>query len=178
MKAYELTDHDPALVAGSLLLDASTAVRFVRYEEKDGNRLKYLPYLPPNYSLYPAGALLGDEYSLLDFQRFAEDLGRATGLECLDFVMELWTFAYYTGWAGFNSSEVFIATDGVNFSLPPLFNYSGAFQAVCDYESLRPPQRAFQCYWHFFSEKVHSVKGSPLHIVEAVSHFTSPKFYR
>lgn len=178
MKAYEQTDYHPALEVGTLLLTASTAKDFVHYERKDGRRLKYLPYLPPNCSLCPSEALLGEEYPLLAFETFAKDLSRAIGTDCYNYVMQLWTFAYYTGWANFSSSDVFVATDGVNFNLPPLFNYTGAFGSVCDYESIKPPRRAFQCYWHFFSEKVGLLSASPLQVSQAVSHFTDARFYR
>lgn len=178
MTAYEQTDYHPALEVGTLLLTASTAKDFVSYERKGGRHLKYLPYLPPNHSLYPSEALLGEEYSLLSFEKFAKDLSRAVGFDCYSYVMQLWTFAYYTGWAEFSSSDVFVSTDGVNFHLPPLFNYAGAFGSACDYESIKPPRRAFQCYWHFFSEKVRALQDCPLQVCQAVSHFTDTKFYR
>ena len=58
MTAYEQTDYHPALEVGTLLLTASTAKDFVSYERKGGRHLKYLPYLPPNHSLYPSEAII------------------------------------------------------------------------------------------------------------------------
>lgn len=178
MKAYEQTDYQPALEVGTLLLTASTAKDFVSYERKGGRRLKYLPYLLPNHSLYPSEALLGEEYPLLSFEKFAKDLSCAVGFDCYSYIMHLWTFAYYTGWAGFSSSDVFVSTDGVNFRLPPLFNYAGAFGCPCDYESIKPPRRAFQCYWHFFSDEVGLLRECGPLVHQAISHFTDIKFYR
>ena len=92
--------------------------------------------------------------------------------------MKLWTFAYYTGQSGFSSRDVYVATDGVSYNTLPLFNYMGAFCRECDYESMRPPQRAFQVNWFYFKRMRGTLHGQPPYIRQAVEHFTQIKYYR
>ena len=178
MIAYEQMEYEPSFEAATHLLIASDAENYVRYEAKNGKTLKYLPFLAPNCSLYPVESLLGEEYSLSEFGRLSDNLHKATGLDCYEHLLKLWTFAYYTGWGGFSSRDVFLSTDGVNFSLPSLFNYEGAFQQSCDYESIRPPRRVFQCNWFFFAEKTYQLRNTLPCLHMAIKHFTDSKYYR
>lgn len=178
MRGLERTDYLASLEAGTLLMLSSDATGYVAYSKSKGNTLTYLPYLPPNYALYPAEELVGYTYKLRDFRRFAEELEKRTGLDCWEHLLYAWTFAYYTGIPDFSSEDVFLMTDGVSFQVPPLFNYEGAFCSSCDYEALRPPVRAFQCYWHFFNQHCGHLQEQPPHITPAINHFTKSGFYR
>lgn len=178
MKTFEHTDYSASLEAGTLLLTASNIPNYVQYKSVDGRSLSYLPFLLPDYTLYPAEELLGDTYTLPSFERFSTALSKRIGSDCWDVILQMWTFAYYTGIPSFSSSDVFLMTDGVNYQTPPLFNYIGAFCQPCDYEALRPPVRAFQCYWHFFDQNRASLHEQPPYINQAISHFTNQVFYR
>lgn len=108
----------------------------------------------------------------------AAELGKLTGEDCEQEVLKIWTLAYYTGNGSVCSEDVYLATDGVNFQMPPLMNYLGSFCRQCDYEELKPPRRAFQCYWHFFSQNRGRLHEQPPYIQQAIAHFTESRHYR
>lgn len=178
MMAYEHTDYMPQLEIGTLLLKSSTATGFVAYESKDDKTMQYKSYLPPNCSLYPVERVLKRKYKLKDFLTMAMDFNKVAGGHSEEEFLKLWTFAYYTGQRHFSSADVYVATDGVNFYTVPLFNYAGAFSEECSYESIKPPERAFQVNWHFFKGKLGSLQDRLPAVRDAIAHFTQPKYYR
>lgn len=178
MRAYESTDFLESLEAGTLLMKSSDDKGYVEYISKDGRTLQYLPYLPPNCSLIPIEEVLDNRYALSDFTKMAADFDKLAGGDSLASFMRLWTFAYYTGQSGFDSREVYVATDGVAYQTLPLFNYISAFCRECDYESMRPPKRAFQVNWFYFKLNRGTLHGQPPYIKQAIDHFTQIEYYR
>lgn len=178
MRAYEKTDFLESLEAGTLLMKSSDVEGYVEYTSEDGRTMRYLPYLPPNCYLMPIEEALGNRYALSEFAKMSADFDKLAGCDSLDEFMKLWTFAYYTGQSGFSSRDVYVATDGVSYNTLPLFNYMGAFCRECDYESMRPPQRAFQVNWFYFKRMRGTLHGQPPYIRQAVEHFTQIKYYR
>ena len=176
---YEYTDYMPSLEAGTLLLESSTLKEFTRFIRSDNcTGLNHLPFVPTCCSLYPVERLLGEVYRLSEFETMARDLEKKTGKSWWDRILEMWTLAYYTGWGCFDSGDVFLCYDGADFTMPALFNYAGSFMEPCEYERVKPPRRAFQCNWHYFSENVHKLKSEPPYLRQAIQHFTNLAFYR
>lgn len=178
MRVYAKTDFLESLEAGTLLMKSSDSAGYVEYTSNDGRTMRYLPYLPPNCYLMPIEEALGTRYALSEFMKMAADFDKLAGCDSIDEFMKLWTFAYYTGQSGFSSRDVYVATDGVSYNTLPLFNYLGAFCRECDYESMRPPQRAFQVNWFYFKKMRGTLHGQPPYIRQAVEHFTQIKYYR